>query len=1085
MPAVLAIPIIYGVTVGAVVAFVAKVAVFMIISRALAPKQKNRGGAEVAQDRSVVVRSTTEPHRIVYGRSIVAGLLTYFETTGASKEYAHMVIVLAGHEVESIGRIWFDDTEVGTLDGSGNVTSGRYSGLARIEKALGADSQTANATLVAESGGAWTTNDRLRGRAYLYVRIKRDDTAFPSGLPNVRAEVKGRKVYDPRDSVTRWTMNPALIMRDVLTASWGLGALSAEIDDATVIASANVDDERVTVSAYTSSAITADASTDRLTFASAEVRFGIGDGVTIASTGTLPSGLAAATTYYVIRISDRVVQLATTHANALVGTAIDFTTAGTGTITLAHVDQVRYTCNGTFSRDTDPKEMLEAITLCHVGPAPIFREGQWRIYAGAWVTPTVTLTEADLRGEVTEQVRPPRQSLFNAVRGTYAPAYNSTNSEYPPVTNSTYETQDAGVRIFRDVNMSMVDNSVRAQRLAKLMLELGRSASTIVLPCKLSAFKVATWDTVYLTLSTMGLSAATYRVKGWKLTAEDGALGVDLTLQEEASSIYGWTAGSATAPSVPPDLSIPSPYLIGAPSALVLTSGTTELLLLADGTVVSRLKVSFTAAVEANLWRYELQWKKSTESTYNTVYMPSDSTVYYLAPVEDGVNYNVRVRAHAVLGPRSDWVGDTHTVVGKTAAPTAPTALGVTSATGGFDIAWDVCPDADYFGTQVYEASSNDRTTATQIAEVSTNRMARSGLAGGLTRYYWIRNVDTSGNVSTWYPVSSTGGVSATTGSAGNTQQITHDSTSFLAGGATGYLTGTGYWLGYHSSAYKMHLGNPSGAYMAWDGSALTVKGSVFAGDITIDTTGNIRGGQTAYNTGTGFFLGYTSAAYKFSIGNPSGEHLLWTGTNLVINGATVKGGQTGYNTGTGFWMGYDSGAWKFSIGDASGNLMTFDGTTFTTAGSAFGGEDTRTFAAGTKVVAASARAGRIYAAGGTPAYYKTKAVRMARAGTVTVSFALGNFNATGTVYGKIYKNGTAVGTERTRSGSVGWTTQTSENVTIAAGDTLELWVKADPDDGFCANFFIMADDEFDSVEVYDFGTTYDSGTHYPMAAPP
>jgi hypothetical protein len=326
--------------------------------------------------------------------------------------------------------------------------------------------------------------------------------------------------------------------------------------------------------------------------------------------------------------------------------------------------------------------------------------------------------------------------------------------------------------------------------------------------------------------------------------------------------------------------------------------------------------------------------------------------------------------------------------------------------------------------------------------------------------------------------------VSATTGSAGNTQQITHDSTSFLAGGATGYLTGAGYWLGYNSTAYKMHLGDPSGAYMAWDGSALKVKGSVFAGDITVDTTGNVRGGQTGYNTGTGFFLGYSGAAYKFSIGDPSGEHLLWTGSNLVINGATVKGGQTGYNTGTGFWMGYDSGAWKFSIGDASGNLMTFDGTTFTTAGSAFGGEDTRTFSAGTKVVAASARAGRVYAEA-SPVYYKTKAVRMARAGTVTVSFALGNFNGTGTVYGKIYKNGSAVGTERTRSGSVGWTTQTSENVTIAAGDTLELWVKADPDDAFCANFFVMANDEFDSVEVYDFGTTYDAGTHYPMAAPP
>lgn len=382
-------------TVAAVVTFIAKVAVFALISKALQPKPKRPdAGAEVSQDRSVVVRSTTEPHRIIYGRAIVSGLLAYFETTGSNKEYAHLIVVLASHEVDAIGRVWFDDTEVGTLDGSGNVTSGRYNGVARIKKVLGTTSQAADSDLIAETGGAWTSSDRLRGRAYVYVRLKRDDTAFPNGLPNIRAEVRGRKVYDPRDGGTRWTLSPSLIQRDILTQPWGLGASSGEIDDTLVQAAANVDDERVTVSAYTSGALTADSTTDRLTFAGAQIRFGVGDGVTIASSGTLPSGLAAATTYYFIRISETVFQLATTYANALAGTAINFTTNGSGTITLSHVDQVRYTCNGTFTRNTDPKEMLEAVALCHVGPAPIFREGQWRIYAGAWSTPSVTLTEA-------------------------------------------------------------------------------------------------------------------------------------------------------------------------------------------------------------------------------------------------------------------------------------------------------------------------------------------------------------------------------------------------------------------------------------------------------------------------------------------------------------------------------------------------------------------------------------------------------------------------------------------------------------------------------------------------------------------
>lgn len=53
---------------------------------------------------------------------------------------------------------------------------------------------------------------------------------------------------------------------------------------------------------------------------------------------------------------------------------------------------------------------------------------------------------------------------------------------------------------------------------------------------------------------------------------------------------------------------------------------------------------------------------------------------------------------------------------------------------------------------------------------------------------------------------------------------------------------------------------------------------------LTIGTTGNIKGGQTAYDTGTGFFLGYSSTAYKFSIGS-STTKLTWDGSNLAIQG--------------------------------------------------------------------------------------------------------------------------------------------------------------------------------------------------------
>lgn len=71
--------------------------------------------------------------------------------------------------------------------------------------------------------------------------------------------------------------------------------------------------------------------------------------------------------------------------------------------------------------------------------------------------------------------------------------------------------------------------------------------------------------------------------------------------------------------------------------------------------------------------------------------------------------------------------------------------------------------------------------------------------------------------------------------------------------------------------------------------SAITADmGALTAGTITLNSTGHIKSGQTDYNTGIGFFLGIHSSTSKFSIGDPSGDHMLWTGTELVLNGQSV-----------------------------------------------------------------------------------------------------------------------------------------------------------------------------------------------------
>ena len=86
-----------------------------------------------------------------------------------------------------------------------------------------------------------------------------------------------------------------------------------------------------------SDTFTADASTDLCTWtSSANIPSNIltGTRVRLTTTTTLPGGLATATDYYVIRVSDTTFKLATSYANAVAGTAINITDAGTGTHTV-------------------------------------------------------------------------------------------------------------------------------------------------------------------------------------------------------------------------------------------------------------------------------------------------------------------------------------------------------------------------------------------------------------------------------------------------------------------------------------------------------------------------------------------------------------------------------------------------------------------------------------------------------------------------------------------------------------------------------------------------------------------------------
>jgi hypothetical protein len=198
------------------------------------------------------------PHAVIYGETKVGGAVFYQATTASGTygydEYLHRCIAFAGHEIESFESVWFNDEEITFNPTTGAVTApAKWVGFARIKTHLGADDQTADSDLVAEVT-EWTTNHRARGVAYLYIRFAKtsssaSDTAYKNGLPVVRAVIRGKKVYDQRSDATAWSANPALCLRDYVTADYGLAEGSSQIDDALFTTAADICDETVSGSA--------------------------------------------------------------------------------------------------------------------------------------------------------------------------------------------------------------------------------------------------------------------------------------------------------------------------------------------------------------------------------------------------------------------------------------------------------------------------------------------------------------------------------------------------------------------------------------------------------------------------------------------------------------------------------------------------------------------------------------------------------------------------------------------------------------------------------------------------------------------
>lgn len=425
----------------------------------------------------------------------------------------------------------------------------------------GQSGQAADPYLVAQLPDRWTNEHVGHGVSYLSCTMRYHPDIWPSGIPNIAAVVRGARVYDPRNSQTAHTLNPALHARYLLTELFDCS--SSEIDDTSVNAAANACDELVAIDSGTSEA--------------------------------------------------------------------------------------RYTFDGAIGTSVSPKDMLAAVLDSMMGYA-VYSGGKWRVYAGVWREPTLSLTDDDFANDsISVQARQSIRDLVNGARAKYC------NDEFivtdaPAWVSPTYVAEDDDNESIIDLDLQYVRGVYRVQRIEKRFVLQARQAMTVTAAYKMRAYEVTPGDVVELTLTNYGIEKKAFLCVDRQY--EPGGM-VRLSLREVAEAIDDWNFNEQVTPDPAPNTNLPDVRIVAKPVASY-QSHPNMATVLADGTIIPFFRV-YWEPMDATVETIEIQWRRADMVTWRVARIDAGELAYDISGVASLETWIVQLRAVNGLGIRSDW----------------------------------------------------------------------------------------------------------------------------------------------------------------------------------------------------------------------------------------------------------------------------------------------------------------------------------------------------------------------------------------------------------------------------------------------
>lgn len=423
-----------------------------------------------------------------------------------------------------------------------------------------------------------------------------------------------------------------------------------------------------------------------------------GTKVRLKTTGTLPTPLAINTDYFVVllatipqnsTIGSRIA-LADSLADARADNVIAVSTNGTGRHTITLEGEPQFTLNGLIDTANTCQAILEDMLTSMAGY--IVPSGySMGLYAAAYLTPHVTITDSDMRGPITVQTLMSGQQSFNRVRGTYFDIFSAGQpTDAPPWTDATYLTADNGEPIWQDVQLPYTNSPSMAQRLFKITLERIRREITVTLHCKITVFQIGVPDVFEINNTQLGWTGQTFETQSWQLANDkdpngEPFVGIDIVGRQTDANVFAWFSTDEQFHPAVSNTSLPNPFQPAPPTGLTLSSGSPDLFIRLDGTVFSRVYVEWAAPTDqfvVNNGFIEVQHKLSSAIDWEKHQpIPGDELFTYILDVHDGDEIDVRARSQNSLGVYSDitdpWAAtiSNYVVGGKTDKPSNVTGF--------------------------------------------------------------------------------------------------------------------------------------------------------------------------------------------------------------------------------------------------------------------------------------------------------------------------------------------------------------------------------------------------------------------------